>query len=140
MILRSLVAAWMALTGASVSATESGSREAWALNEAETAVRGFRERSFLPTPCERAFRDFWTAYVAPGDEGLLAEPYIFSPRDHFGWGNLAAAPLLEAAQTVCAEQTGARGDLVVRVLTDREKAKAERKARIRKAHSLIKGY
>jgi hypothetical protein len=138
MILRILLAAGLAVTGA--AASEPGSREAEAVREAETAVRGLRARSFLPTPCERAFRDFWVAYVAPGPEGLLPEPYLFSPRDHFGWGNLEAAPLLETAQAVCAEETGARGDLVVRVLTERERARAEREDRIREAHSLIKGY
>ncbi|MEO0679537.1 MAG: hypothetical protein AAF192_03880 [Pseudomonadota bacterium] len=112
-----------------------GAREAQDRAAAERAVADFRRRSFIPTPCERAFRVFWKAFRAPGrkpgDLALIRDPSLLSSDDWFGYGHRASEPLLADAQTVCAAATGARGDLVVRVLERRARA-GERRAERRR--------
>jgi len=122
----------LAAEGAANSPAEL--RDAEEMAEAERAVAAFRERSFIPTLCERAFRDFWKAFRAPadapGDLALIPEPSPLSLDPWFGYGHRASAPLLEIAQQVCAAETGARGDLVARVLERRalaNEAMAERR-------------
>ncbi|MEO0679971.1 MAG: hypothetical protein AAF192_06115, partial [Pseudomonadota bacterium] len=107
---------------------------------AREGLAELRSRSALPSACERAFRGFWAAFRAPGNEGLVKEPYPFAVEAIFGWGNLDAAPLLEAAQTVCADETGARGDLVVAELRERAEDRERAAERKRKANAMILGY
>jgi len=116
------------------------SRDAKDMAAARDGLATLRARSALPSACERAFRGFWSTWRRPGNDGLMKEPYPFAAEAIFGWGNLDAEPLLVAAQQVCADETGARGDLVVAVLRERAEDKEDADARRRAANAMILGY
>lgn len=94
-----------------------------AYRAAEDAVRGFREQGYLPTSCERAFRKFWLSYTKDVDRGVLYSRSAFGGMTYFGLGNRAAEPLLQEAVGICQEQAGHPGDIIVRVMRDRQRHK-----------------
>lgn len=108
--------------------------------EAEDAVRAFRDRTFLVTDCEAAFSRFWRLFRAGDTEALVYQPAAFGGRAYFGFGNPVAEPLLAEASAVCQHQSGHRGDMIVRVLRDRERAKEWRHEQAQHAERLIKGF
>ncbi len=122
-------------------------REGDALTAAQEAVTALRAKSALPSTCERAFTAFWKAYTGTGEKGLVYGPVETTNgtsdgagRGHyFGYGVLAAAPLLGSAQEVCAQETGARGDLIVIILKKRENRKWRRQQKLQHAERII-GY
>lgn len=106
---------------------------------AREAVRQLRASTFLVTRCERAFLSFWRHYTSKGPKGLIVDPTGNTEEPYFGYGNIEAAPLLEVAQDECEAETGARGDLVVRVLKERENKKWRRAQKLEHAERII-GY
>ena len=113
--------------------------ESAAEKEARRAVADLRAQSALPSNCERAFTTFWRVYTGPGDRGLVHAPAGPEVGDYFGYGVVDSEPLLVQAQEVCARETGARGDLVARVLKERENRKWRRQQRLKHAERII-GY
>ncbi len=106
---------------------------------ARDAFAELRRSTALVTDCERAFLSFWRVYIGAGRKGLVRTPAFAAAGDYFGYGSLASAPLLENAEAVCERQTGARGDLVVLVLKEREDAKWRRQKKLKHAERII-GY
>lgn len=121
------------------SANSDITRESPEQRFAREAVQALRESTFLLTPCESAFLDFWRIYISDGPKTLIKEPSGNPEEPYFGYGNAKAAPLLEIAQYECEAATGARGDLVVRVLKEREKKKWQRAQKLQHAERII-GY
>lgn len=106
---------------------------------AREAVAAMRESTFLVTSCESAFLNFWRVYISDGPKALIQDPSGNTEDPYFGYGNASAAPLLAFAQDECGAQTGARGDLVVRLLKERENKKWRRAKQLRHAERII-GY
>ena len=106
---------------------------------ARQAVLDLRRSTFLVTECENAFLTFWKSFIAEGDHRMIRDPFEGAEDIYFGLGNPASAPLLSIAQETCAVQTGARGDLVVRVLKEREDRKLKRQRKLKHAERII-GY
>ena len=125
--------------GASYPAPADVVRESPEQQFAREAVRQLRASTFLVTRCERAFLSFWRSYKSKGPKGLIADPSGNTEDPYFGYGNIEAAPLLEFAQYECETETGARGDLVVRVLKERENKKWLRAQKLQHAERII-GY
>ena len=124
---------------AGTPAALAGAGEPPEMRAARVAVAEMRQASVLPTPCEQAFGAFWRAFEAPGAAGLLRDGPEPDRGPVFGHGNLDARPMLVEAQRVCAGATGARGDLVVRVLKERAVAKRERLEALEATRRLIQG-
>lgn len=131
------------LAGTPARAGQAGP-EAPEMRMAREAVAEMRQSSVLPTPCERAFGAFWRVFEEPGDEpgaqGLVRDGSGPGEGQVFGYGNTAAQPLLREAGRICAAETDAPGDLVLRILREAALEKRERRLRIEEAHRLIKAY
>lgn len=114
-------------------------QESAAQRHARDAVKTLRQRSALPSECETVFLKFWRVFVGPGPKGMVKTPTLQRDGEYFGFGSITSEPLLEEAERVCARQTGARGDLVVLVLKEREHKKWRRLKKLQHAERII-GY
>lgn len=125
------------MLGGLVQVGHANERESAEQRHAREAVRVLRRQSILPSECEAAFQKFWRVYVGPGPKALVKTPALHESGEYFGYGSKQSEPLLLEAEDVCAQQTGARGDLVLLVLKERADRKWRRAKRLQHAERIV---
>ena len=132
--MRRLVAIAMML-GALAPGPAGWASDAYA--QAEQAIRDFRMRTYLQTPCEASFARFWRALRVEGTQGLVYLTTPFGGRRYFTYGAVDAEGALAKAQDHCRRDAGEHGDMVLHVLRDRALDKERRKRQFEHAERAI---